>query len=73
MSGKRITQRQEDCYMKHRQTGCSQELSAIKTGISVRSGRRIEKGEKPNPKSHDWKTREDPFEAVWESELEPLL
>ena len=73
MSGKRITQRQENCYMKHRQTGCSQELSAIKTGISVRSGRRIENGERPDLKSHDWKTREDPFEAVWKSELEPLL
>jgi len=59
--------------MKHRQAGSSQELSALKTGISVRSGRRIDKGERPNKNPHDWKTREDPFEAVWESELEPLL
>lgn len=73
MSGKHITQRQENDYMKHRQTGCSQELSAIKAGISVRSGRRIEKGEKSGKKAHDWKTRQDPFEAVWESELEALL
>ncbi len=59
--------------MKHRSTGCSQELSAIKTGISVRSGRRIEKGEKSKKKCRHWKTRKDPFEAVWSSELEPLL
>ena len=30
--------------MKNRQTGCTKELSAAKAGISVRSGRRIEKG-----------------------------
>ena len=59
--------------MKHRQTGCSQELSALKAGISARSGRRIEKGEKTNKKFRDWKTRKDPFGAVWASELEPLL
>lgn len=73
MSGKHITQQQENCYMKNRQTGCSQELSALKTGISVRSGRRIDKGERTSKKIRDWKTRKDPFEAVWESELEPLL
>jgi len=59
--------------MKHRQTGCSQETSAAKAGISVRSGRRIEKGEKTTPKARNWRTREDPLAAVWESELVPLL
>ena len=42
LSGKHIAQKQEDCYMRHRQTGCNQELSAIKAGIGIRSGRRIE-------------------------------
>lgn len=73
MSGQHITQRQENIYMKHRQTGCTQELSSAKAGISIRSGRRIEKGEKPDKPSRHWKTRQDPFEAVWVSELEPLL
>lgn len=59
--------------MKNRQTGCSQETSAAKAGISVRSGRRIEKGEKSTPQARNWRTREDPFAAVWASELAPLL
>ena len=59
--------------MKNRQTGFSQELSALKAGISIRSGRRIEKGEQANKNFRDWKTRKDPFQAVWASELEPLL
>ena len=73
MSGQHITQRQENIYMKHRQTGCTQALSSAKAGISVRSGRRIEKGEKPDKNTRHWKTRKDPFEAVWTSELVPLL
>ena len=59
--------------MKNRQTGCGQETSAAKAGISVRSGRRIENGEKSAPKARNWRTREDPFATVWESELVPLL
>jgi len=33
--------------MKSRQAGFTQALSAAKAGISVRSGRRVEKGERP--------------------------
>lgn len=73
MSGKHITQLQENCYMKNRQTGFTQETSAAKAGISVRSGRRIEKGENSRQKERNWRTREDPLEAVWDSELVPLL
>jgi transposase InsO family protein len=73
LSGKHITQQQEIIYMKHRQAGCTQELSAAKAGISIRSGRRIDKDEKSNRTAHHWRTRKDPFEAVWASELEPLL
>ena len=73
MSGKHITQLQENSYMKNRQTGFTQETSAAKAGISIRSGRRIEKGEKTRRKERKWRTRKDPFEAVWDSELVPLL
>jgi transposase InsO family protein len=73
LSGQHITQRQENIYMKHRQKGCTQELSSAKADISVRSGRRIEKGEKVDKNPRHWKTRKDPFDAVWASELEPLL
>jgi len=59
--------------MKNRQAGCTQELSAAKVGISVRSGRRIENGEIVKQKGRHWRTRKDPLEAVWESELVPLL
>ena len=59
--------------MKNRQTDCTQELSAAKAGISVRSGRRIEKGETVKQKDRHWRTRKDPLEAVWDPELLPLL
>ena len=59
--------------MKNRQAGCIQELSAAKSGISVRSGRRIEKGESVKQQRRHWRTRKDPLAAVWESELVPLL
>ena len=74
MSGKKITQQQVKRYMKSRQTGDSQEQAAAKAGVSVRSGRRIEKDERSPPtQSRSWRTRADPFATVWESELLPLL
>ena len=59
--------------MKSRQAGCSQETSAAKADISARSGRRVENGERPAAKERHWRTRKDPLEALWESELIPLL
>jgi len=74
MSGKRITNRQENLYMNKRQQGQSQETAAAKGGISERSGRRIEKGERPSmPRERHWRTREDPLDTIWEKELVPLL
>jgi transposase InsO family protein len=74
LPGKRITQRQENLYMNQRQQGQSQETAAAKGGISERSGRRIEKGARPSvPRERHWRTREDPLDAIWESELVPLL
>jgi len=59
--------------MQSRQKGLTQPAAAAKTGISVRSGRRIEKGQHTATSERHWRTREDPLEAVWESELVPLL
>jgi transposase InsO family protein len=74
LPGKRITQHQESLYMSKRQLGQSQETAAAKASISERSGRRIEKGERQSmPGERHWRTREDPFEAIWEKELVPLL
>lgn len=44
MPGKHITHQQEAIYMKNRQIGHGQETAAAKAGVSIRSGRRIEKG-----------------------------
>jgi hypothetical protein len=74
LPGKRITQHQESLYMSKRQLGQSQETAAACAAISERSGRRIEKGERPSiPGERHWRTREDPLEVVWEKELLPLL
>lgn len=74
MSGKRINRQQEQLYMTLRKSGMSQLTSAVKSGISERSGRAIETGERVSPlKAHNWRTRKDPFEAVWSTELVPML
>lgn len=60
--------------MQHRQQGATQETAAAKAGISVRSGRRIEQSTTPRSKNErNWRTREDPLEAVWDTELVLLL
>lgn len=74
MPGKRITQQQESLYMNTRKSGKNQDTAAAKASISVRSGRRIEKGEHQSILGErHWRTREDPFETIWEKELLPLL
>jgi hypothetical protein len=53
----------------------TQELAAAKAGISARSAHRIEgKGTLPSqqPRRY-WRSRPDPFEEVWGTEIVPLL
>jgi hypothetical protein len=59
--------------MNSRQSGDSQETAAAKAGISARTGRRIDKGEHKPPPERTWRTREDPFSDVWDTEIVPLL
>lgn len=61
--------------MQHRQQGMTQEIAAAKSAISTRTARRIEQSNTlPRAKAdRDWRTREDPLEAVWETELVVLL
>ncbi|MFQ5471218.1 MAG: IS21 family transposase [Gammaproteobacteria bacterium] len=59
--------------MKSRQSGLTQETAAAKAGVSIRSGRRIEKGEHQLKQDRQWRTRIDPLKKVWDSELVPLL
>lgn len=74
MPGKRVTQQQKRLYMTYRKDGLNQKAAAAKVGISERSGRKCEQGEQPmRPESRTWRTRKDPLEAVWDSELVPFL
>jgi transposase len=73
LPGKHITQKQEMLYMQSRQTGLTQETSAAKAGMSVRSASRVERNGIAIKEQRHWQTRADPFVLVWESELVPLL
>ena len=55
--------------------GKTQETAAAKAGMSVRSARKWQNGPLPSQakSEHWWRTRPDPFDGVWEDEIEPLL
>ena len=55
--------------------GKTQEASAAAAGMSVRSAREWERGLYPSQrnKPHAWRTREDPFAEVFDTEVVPLL
>lgn len=74
MAGKRIGDHQVGIYKKLR-TKLGQEVAAAKAGISVRSARRLDGTDTlPSQRAtRAWRTRADPFEAVWQSEVVPLL
>ena len=61
--------------MQQRRKGLNQETAAAKAGISTRSGRRIEQSPMtPRAKAErQWRTRNDPLEAVWDPFLANLL
>lgn len=75
MSGKWITNQQVKIYMKLRSEGHTQEVSAAKSGMSVRSGRSIEQAQRTSPHQQErhWRTRKDPLKEAWENELVPML
>ena len=55
--------------------GKTQETAAAKAGMSVRSARQWQRGPLPSETRQErtWRTRPDPFDGVWEDEIEPLL
>lgn len=76
MPGDWITHKQVKKYMKARSRGMTQAVAATMSGISERTGRTIEQGQRSDPKApgrRSWRTRSDPLETVWERELVPLL
>ncbi|MCC5858212.1 MAG: IS21 family transposase [Ectothiorhodospiraceae bacterium] len=68
-----VTKQQVRVFMAHRAGGKTQSTAAAKAGISERTGRRIDAG---NPvggaKARHWRTRADPFAAVWGEVAEQL-
>jgi hypothetical protein len=74
MSRKKITEQQIRIYMEAKKNGKTQKVAAAQTGISERSARNIERrGFIEAKPEHNWKTRKDPFESVWECEITPML
>lgn len=75
MTGQWVTDKQVVIYMNARNQDLTQEVSAAKAGISERTGRDIESGrrEPPQLKVRNYRTRKDPFEGVWSSEIVPVL
>lgn len=74
MSGKKITKQQIRIYMQSKKNGKTQKVAAAQIGFCERSARDIEKrGFVEAKPAHDWRTRKDPFEMVWEAEIIPLL
>ena len=70
-----ITDRQVRLLRQKRMEGKTQETAAAKAGMSVRSARKWQSGPLPSQAKpeHRWRTRPDPFDGVWEDEIEPLL
>ena len=55
--------------------GKTQETAAAMAGMCVRSARKWQGGPLPSETKEErwWRTRPDPFDGVWEEEIEPLL
>ena len=55
--------------------GKTQETAAAVAGMCVRSARKWQSGPLPSETKQErwWRTRPDPFDGVWEEEIEPLL
>lgn len=60
--------------MTSKNKGDSQQVASAKAGLSVRSGRRIDKGDLTTESSpRQWRTRKDPLDPVWDLKIVPLL
>jgi hypothetical protein len=75
MPGRHITDRQARRYMHERKDGATQAVAAAKAGFSESTARRIDRGRQPMSQrpTRQYRTREDPFQDVWRSEVVPIL
>jgi len=55
--------------------GKTQAIAAAASGMSLRTAREWDTGPAPSAtkQPRDWRTRPDPFGAVWLTDVEPLL
>ena len=72
-----VTDRQVKRYRHWRTKGKTAEEAAARAGMTAKTARSWEVGPLPSHsnhrKPHDWRTRKDPFEEVWETQILPLL
>jgi hypothetical protein len=73
MPGRHTTDRQVARYMHARKAGRTQTQSADAVGISERTGRNLDRHGRAARVERNYRTHPDAFEAVWSSEVEPLL
>ena len=70
-----VTDAQVRLMRQKRMDGKTQEGAAAGSGMSLRTAREWETGPVPSAtkRPRDWRTRPDPFAAVWRTDVEPLL
>ena len=70
-----VTDAQVRRLRRKRMEGKTQAAAAAAAGMSVRTARAWERGGLPSESKtpRSWRTRSDPFDGVWGSEIEPLL
>jgi helix-turn-helix protein len=70
-----VTDEQVKLLRQKRMENKTQQAAAAMAGMSVRTARKWEAGMLPSAdrKRRHWRTRRDPFEDVWASEVLPLL
>ena len=75
MPGKTTTDKQYGLYMQARKLGKSQQVASAKAGISMRTGRNLEKrGCLPSQKrTRGGKNRKGIFDDVWQSVIIPYV
>jgi len=74
MAYRKVNKSEKDYYMELRTTGKTQVLSANRSGLSERTGRRLESADIFNAAKKSCKrTRTDPFLLAWPRDIIPLL
>lgn len=75
LEGRVVTDEQVRLLRTKRMEGKTQEAAAAAAGVSVRSARKWQTGPLPSEAKapRGWRTRKDPFEEVWDTEVVPLL